>query len=186
MESTPAAKSYGLIASFETPEALVTAAEKTRGAGYTKFEGYSPFPVHGLADAVGFKESKVPWIIFISGLIGGVSGFALQWYVSVIDYPLNAGGRPLLSWPHFVPVTFECTVLLAAFGAVISMFGLSGLPRPHHPVFSAPGFDRASQDGFFLCIEAEDEGYDAGETRRFLESLGALSVEEVVNDDAGY
>lgn len=176
---------YGLIATFESPEALVSAAERAREAGYKRFEGYSPFPIHGLAEAVGFCEWKIPWIIFICGLIGGVSGFALQWYVSVVDYPMNVGGRPLLSWPHFVPVTFECTVLLAAFGAVLSMFGLSGLPRPHHPLFNAPSFLRASQDAFILCIEAGDEGYEPGETRRFLESLGALTVEEVENDE-GY
>jgi hypothetical protein len=186
VRASSSSRTYGLLASFETPEDLVAAARRAREAGYERLEGYSPFPVHGLSEAVGFRETKIPWIIFASGLIGAVGGFALQWYVSVVDYPLNVGGRPLLSWPHFVPVTFECTVLLAAFGAIVSLFGLCGLPRPHHPLFSVPAFLRASQDGFFLCIEAGDTAFDAEETRRFLESLGALNVEEVLNDDAGY
>jgi hypothetical protein len=177
-------KPYGLIASFENPEDLVHAAERTREAGYKRFEGYSPFPVHGLAEAIGFKDNRVQWVIFGSGVVGALTGFGLQYYAAVIAYPLNVGGRPLFSWPHFIPVTFECTILFAAFGAILSMFGLNGLPRPHHPVFNAPGFERASQDGFFLCIEADDEGYEPDETKRFLQSLGAVSVEEVENDEA--
>lgn len=174
---------YGLLASFETPEDLIRAAQRTQDAGYKKFEAYTPFPVHGLAEAVGFKDARVQWIIFICGVIGAITGFALQWYVSVVAYPLNVGGRPAVSWPHFVPVTFECTVLFAAFGAVFGMFGLNGLPRPHHPVFAGPGFERASQDGFFLCIEASDDGFDLDETRRFLEGLRASSVGEVPGDE---
>lgn len=176
-------KVYGLLAAFETPEDLVVAAGRAREAGYKQFEAYSPFPVHGLSEAVGFHESKIQWVIFVSGAMGALGGFALQWYVSVIDYPLNSGGRPLLTWPHFVPVTFECAVLFAAFGALLSMLGLNGLPRPSHPVFNAPRFLRASQDGFFLCIEAEDPHYDPERTRRFLLDLEPLSVDEVPNDE---
>ena len=186
MASPSTNKTYGLLATFEGPDDLVAATARTKEAGYKRFEAYSPFPIHGMAEAVGYRDDRVPWIIFLSGLAGAVGGFALQWYVSVIDYPINSGGRPLLTWPHFVPVTFECTVLLAAFGAVIALFGLSGLPRPHHPLFNSPTFLRASQDGFFLCIEAEDEGFEAEDVRRFLEGIGALNVEEVLNDDAGY
>lgn len=170
---------YGMVAEFESAEQLVVAAERARSAGYRKMEGYSPFPVHGLAEAIGCNDNRVPWIIFGGGVTGAIVGLSLQYYVSVIDYPLNVGGRPLFSWPHFVPVIFESSVLLAAFGAVFGMFALNGLPRPHHPVFNAPGFLRASQDRFFLAIEAGDPLYDSEETRRFLESLEPINVAEV-------
>lgn len=178
-DAPAAPKIYGMIAEFESPDLLLAAAEKARSAGYKKMEGYSPFPVHGLAEAVGCNDNRIPWIIFGGGVTGAIVGMALQYYVSVIAYPLNVGGRPKFSWPHFVPVTFECTVLLAAFGAVFGMFALNGLPRPHHPVFNAPAFLRASQDRFFLAIESEDPLYDSSETRAFLDSLEPISVAEV-------
>lgn len=170
---------HGIIAEFENAEELLHAAKRAREAGYTQMDAYSPFPVHGLSEAIGFEDHKVPWVVFISGVIGAIAGFALQYYVSVIDYPLNVGGRPFLSWPSFIPVTFETTVLFAAFGAFIGMLALNGLPQPYHPVFNAPRFERASQDRFFLCIEAKDPLFDRVKTRHFLESVGARLVSEV-------
>lgn len=170
---------YGLVAEFETHEELLHAARRARSAGYRRMDAFSPFPVHGLVEALGFQDNRVPWIIFWSGVAGGIGGFLLQCWVSMVAYPHNVGGRPLLSWPQFVPVTFECTVLLAAFGAVIGMLALNGLPKPYHPIFNAPNFDRASQDSFFLCIEAADPQFDRVETARFLDSLRPKAVSEV-------
>lgn len=169
---------YGLMAEFSDAEPLLAAAKSTYAAGYRRIDAFTPMPVHGLDEAIGFSESKVPWTIFICGVLGGAAGFLLQTWVAGSANAFNVGGRPFFSWPTFIPVTFECTVLCAAFGAVIGMFGYSGLPRPYHPVFNAPNFDRASQDRFFLCIEAKDPMYDREKTRAFLESLGAERVEE--------
>ncbi|MGQ9488321.1 MAG: DUF3341 domain-containing protein [Armatimonadota bacterium] len=170
---------HGIIAEFESAEELLHAVKRAREAGYTQMEAYSPFPVHGLSEAIGFEDHKVPWVVFIAGVIGAIAGFSLQYYISVVDYPLNVGGRPFLSWPSFIPVTFETTVLFAAFGAFIGMLALNGLPQPYHPVFNAPRFERASQDQFFLCIEAKDPMFDRAKTRQFLENLGARLVSEV-------
>lgn len=169
-------KVYGLVAEFEEAEDLVAAARKTSAAGYRKFEAYSPFPIHGLAEAIGFKEAKLPWLIFICGVIGAAIGYGLQYYVTVLDYVMNVGGRPNHTWVQYIPITFECTVFCAAAAAVIGMFGLNGLPMPYHPIFEAKGFERASQDRFFLCIEAADGQYDENQTRRFLEGLQPLEV----------
>jgi hypothetical protein len=170
---------YGLIAEFDDPDAILAAARKAREAGYVNFEAYSPFPVHGLADAVAPEDHRVKWIIFGGGALGAISGYGLQFWVSAVAYPHNAGGKPLHSWPAFIPVTFECMVLFASFAAVLGMLALNGLPRPHHPVFEGKNFDRASRDKFFLCIESEDPNYDPSETRKFLQSLGAAEVSEV-------
>jgi hypothetical protein len=139
-------------------------------------DAFTPFPVHGLPEAIGFRDSKVPWIIFVMGILGGFGGMALQWWVSVKAYPLNVGGKPLFSWPAFIPPAFETTILFAAFGAVFGMIALNRLPQPHHPVFDAPNFDRASQDRFFLLIEAKDPLYASDEIRTTLEDTGALNV----------
>ncbi|MDW8104344.1 MAG: DUF3341 domain-containing protein [Armatimonadota bacterium] len=170
---------HGIIAEYETAEELLHAARRAREAGYTRMDAYTPFPVHGLAEAIGFEDHKVPWTVFLSGVAGAIAGFAMQYYISVIDYPLNVGGRPLFSWPAYIPVTFETTVLFAAFGAFIGMLAFNGLPQPYHPVFNAPRFERASQDRFFLCIEATDPLFDRTGTRHFLESTGARLVSEV-------
>lgn len=170
---------HGIIAEFRSAEELLHAARRAREAGYTQMDAYSPFPLHGLSEAIGFEDHKVPWTVFIAGVIGAIAGFSLQYYISVVDYPLNVGGRPLLSWPAFIPVTFETTVLFAAFGAFIGMLVFNGLPQPYHPIFNAPRFERASQDRFFLCIEAKDPLFDRTKTRQFLESLGASLVSEV-------
>ncbi len=172
---------YGLMARYESPDELVAAARQARARGYSRLDAYTPFPVHGLSDALGAEDFRLPWLVFLCGLGGAVAGYGLQYFVSVIEYPLNVGGRPLHSWPSFIPVTFETTVLLAAFGAVFGMFALNGLPRPHHPVFAAPGFDRASSDAFFLCIEASDPRYDRGEVEAMLRSSGAADVTEVTS-----
>lgn len=170
---------HGIIAEFETTEQLLVAAKQVREVGYTQIDAYSPFPVEGLSEAIGFEDHKVPWTVFICGVIGAIAGYALQYYVSVIDYPINVGGKPHHSWPAFIPVTFETTVLFAAFGAFIGMLAFNGLPMPYHPIFNAPRFERASQDRFFLCVEAKDPLFDRVKTRQLLEKLGARMVSEV-------
>lgn len=180
MERVAESPIYGLVAEFSDSERILHAAEHAREAGYRKMDAYSPFPVHGLADAIGFQDIHVPWIIFIGGVLGAIGGFALQIYCLAIDYPLNVGGRPLVSWPSFVPVAFETTILCASFGAVVGMLALNGLPRPYHSIFNTPRFELASQDKFFLCIEANDPMFDIERTEQFLETLGpdAISIVE--------
>ncbi len=170
---------YGLMAEFTSPDELLTAAQQTYAAGYRRMDAYTPFPVEGLSKAIGFRRSGVPLIMLIGGIVGGGGGYLLQYYVSVINYPLNVGGRPLHSWPAFIPVTFELTVLIAALAGAIGMLALNGLPKPYHPVFNVERFQLASKDRFFLCIEATDDQFDQAETRRFLESLKPLTVSSV-------
>jgi len=173
------AEVYGLIAEFETPGQLLKAARRAREEGYTKMDAYSPFPIEGLSEEVGFHHTRLPAIVLTAGIIGALTGFGMQYWMTKIDYPINVGGRPLNSWPSFIPVTFELTILFAALAAVIGMIALNGLPMPYHPVFAAPRFARASQDRFFLAIEATDVKFDRNHTRAFLGSLGALSISEV-------
>lgn len=170
---------YGLLAGFTQPEPLLAAARRAREAGYRVMDAYTPFPVEGLAEAVGLPRTRIQAIILIAGICGGVGAFIMQYYSAVYHYPINIGGRPLNSWPAFVPLMFELTVLSAALTALIAMVLLNGLPRPHHPLFGNTHFDRASRDRFFLCISAEDPRFDREATREFLESLGAESVSEV-------
>lgn len=171
---------HGLMAEFRTPTDLVAAAHRAYEAGYRRMDAYTPFPVGGLAEVLGFHERRLlPGLVLAGGLVGAVGGYALQYYAAVVAYPLNVGGRPLNSWPAFIPVTFETTVLVAAFTAVLGMLALNGLPMPYHPVFNAPRFALASRDRFFLCIEATDAKFDRVETRRFLEGLGPREVVEV-------
>ena len=172
---------YGLIAEFDSADALLAAAEKTRDAGYKKFEAYTPIPIHGLDEAVGYRGTRLPWVIFGAGLLGASGMFALQTWINVVEYPMNVGGRPLFSWPAFIPATFEGMVLLSAFAAVFGLIAACGLPRPYHPVFNAPNFERASVDRFFLCIEAADPKFELKRTRQFLESLEPLAVSTVDN-----
>lgn len=167
---------FGVIAEYDSPETLIQAANTALDQGYTRMDAFTPFPVHGLPEAIGFREAKVPWIIFVMGVFGGLGGLGLQWWVSTQAYALNIGGKPLFSWPSFIPPAFETTILFAAFGAVFGMIALNRLPQPHHPVFDAPNFDRASQDRFFLLIEAKDARYDAADTKATLEQSGALKV----------
>jgi hypothetical protein len=177
MSARPA--TYGLLAEFVKPEQLLQAVRRAREEGYRRMDAYSPFPVEGLADALDFRRTWIPPIVLAGGVIGCVGGFALQYYVSVISYPLNIGGRPLNSWPAFIPVTFELTILVAALLAVFGMLALNGLPMPYHPLFNVRHFLRASQDRFFLVIEATDPFFDPKKTRRFLESVGAREVSDV-------
>ena len=170
---------YGLMADFPDGDDLIAAAEKARDAGYVKMDAYSPFPVEGLDDALGLKPTKLPLIVLAGAIAGGVGGFLMQYWMEVIDFPKNIGGRPLNSWPAFVPAIFELTILLGSFSAVIGMIVLNGLPRPYHPVFNVNKFRTASRDGFFLCIEADDPKFDAEGTKRFLESLNPVGVYEV-------
>jgi hypothetical protein len=170
---------YGLMAEFESPEQLVKATEQVYEAGYRKMDAYTPFPVEEVAEAMHFHNTGVPPIVLVGGLVGAFSGFLIQVIGSAYDYPLNVGGRPLYSWPAFIPVTFEAGILIAAFAAVIAMIVLNGLPRPYHPVFNAPNFERVSEDRFFLCIEAKDPKFEQASTRAFLESLGPQQVSEV-------
>lgn len=174
-----AARQYGILARFDEPQQLLTAARQATLAGYRRVDAYSPLPIQGLAEALEFHRTGIARVILIAGLFGAVFGFALQWWISVVAYPLNVGGRPLNSWPSFIPVTFELTILFAALGGVLGMLGLNGLPRPHHPLFAIESFARATQDAFFLAIEAEDPQFDRDETRRFLEQLQPREVIDV-------
>ena len=163
---------HGVMAEFAAPEVLLSAARHAYAAGYRKMDAYSPFPVEGLAEAIGFHKNRLPLIVLIGGLLGCAGGFYLQYWVSVIGYPLNVGGRPLNSWPAFIPVTFELTILLAALFGVLGLLALNGFPMPYHPVFNVERFEFASRNRFFLCIEAADPRFEREMTRRFMEALG--------------
>jgi Protein of unknown function (DUF3341) len=170
---------YGLIAEFDNPEALVGAARRAFAEGFRKMDAYSPFPVEGLAEALGFHRTRVPLIVLIGGILGCLGGFFLQYWLAVIDYPINVGGRPLNSWPSFIPVTFELTILIAALSAFFGVLALNGLPMPYHPVFNVERFELASRNRFFLLVEAADPKFDSEATRRFLETVGSQGVYEV-------
>jgi hypothetical protein len=170
---------YGLLAEFDTPEELLAAARRAYQAGYRRMDAYTPFPIEGLAEAIGFHHTRLPLVVLIGGLVGAFGGFGLQYWALTTAYPMNIGGRPLNSWPSFIPVAFETTVLIAAFSAVLGMLALNGLPRPYHPVFNVPRFALATRNRFFLCIEARDAKFDRGATRKFLESLTTHEVFEV-------
>ncbi|MGH9752073.1 MAG: DUF3341 domain-containing protein [Blastocatellia bacterium] len=171
--------SYGLMAEFDFPNAVVAAARRTHDVGYRRINAYSPFPIEELSEAIGFHRNYVPLVTLICGILGALGGFMLQYWTAAFAYPLNVGGRPLLSLPAFIPITFESTVLLAAFGAFIGNLLMNRLPQPYHPVFNVPSFSRASQDRFFLCVKSDDPMYDETRTRAFLESLGAIEVSHV-------
>lgn len=170
---------YGLMAEFEAPQRLLDATRTARGAGYRKMDAYSPFPSEELIEALGAHHSKLPLLVLIGGILGCLGGFGLQWWVNNMAYPLNVGGRPLTSWPAFIPVTFECTILLAGVTCVLGFFALCGLPQPYHPVFNVARFSAASRDRYFLCIEADDPQFDTQRTRAFLEGLGPAEVSDV-------
>ena len=172
---------YGLMAEFDDPSDLVAGARKATEAGYRKLDAYSPMPIEELHEALAMHHNRLPLIVLIGGIIGGTGGYALQWWASTIAYPLNVGGKPLHSWPMFIPVTFECTILVAALFAVFGMLALNGLPEPYHPVFNVPRFALASRNRFFLCIEARDAKFHLEDTRAFLESLGPREVTSVAN-----
>jgi hypothetical protein len=167
---------YGLMAEFSNERDLLAAAQQAHDAGYRRMDAYSPLPISGLAEALGHRHTGVPLLTLLGGLAGCVGGYCLQYWIAAVDYPVNVGGRPLNSWPSFIPVTFELTILLAALSTLIGMLALNGLPMPYHPVFNVPRFALASRDRFFLCIEATDRHFDRHETARFLSSLPATAV----------
>lgn len=175
--STQKQELFGVLAEFDSPGTLYHGCEKVRDAGYKRWDAYTPFPVHGLEKAMGIPNSKVPWIVLIGGLTGASCGFFMQWWMSAVDYPLVISGKPLLSWPAFVPVTFELGVLFAAFGAVFGMLALNRLPQPYHPLFQSENFDRVTDDKFFIAIESSDPQFDAESTAKFLESIGGTNIE---------
>jgi hypothetical protein len=170
---------YGLLAEFDNAEQLLVAAERTFEAGFRNIDAYTPFPVEGLADAIGFRKTAVPLIVLIGALLGTSSAFLLQWWINVIAYPINVGGRQLNSWPAFMIVCFELTILFGGITSLVSMLALNGLPLPYHPVFNSDRFAGASRDRFFLCIEAVDPKFDHQETLAFLAGLNPRVVEEL-------
>jgi Protein of unknown function (DUF3341) len=179
MAHAPTPTLHGLMAEYETPTALVEAATKARLAGYRKMDAYSPIPIHEIDEALGLKRTRLPLLVLIGGILGGLGGFGLESWASAIAYPMNVGGRPLISWPQFIPVTFETTVLGAALTAFFGMWALNKLPQPYHPVFNVPRFSLATTDKFFLVIEAADPKFDQAVTSRFLQELGAKGVYDV-------
>ena len=176
MKRTP---TYGLLAEFDSPTALVKAAEQTHAAGYKKIDAYSPLPIEGLAEAIGFHHDLVPLVTLIGAIIGGTTGYLMQYWINVVNYPLNIGGKPFHSWPSFIIVTFEMTILFGGISAVFGMLALNGLPMPYHPVFNVARFAMASKDRFFLIVFASDKKYDDVKTREFLEGLGPKTLTEV-------
>ena len=172
---------HGLMAEFDQPQALVDATRRAHHEGYRRMDAYSPFPIEELHHALGSRHTKLPLIVLVGGLIGCIGGYTLEYWSSVIAYPLNIGGKPLHSWPAFIPVTFECTILAAALSCVLGMLALNGLPMPYHPVFNVPRFALASRNRFFLCIESTDPKFDIDATRRFLETLNPREVSAVAD-----
>jgi len=172
-------KTWGVIAEFETPQTIYTACESIRDEGFRHWDAHTPFPVHGLERAMGLKASKVPWIVLGMAVFGMLAGFTLQWWTTAIDYPIMIAGKPFFAWPAWIPVTFELTILFGAFGAVFGMFGLNRIPTFNHPVFNSERFARATDDRFFIAIEARDPLFDTKKTKKMLQKLGATHVEEV-------
>jgi hypothetical protein len=170
---------YGLLAEFDGPKALVEAMKQLRESGYRRLEGYSPYPVRGLPEALHFRPTSIPAIFLVAALLGGSAGYFMQWYASVISYPVNIGGRPLHSWPSFIPITFESSILGGVLCGAFGMIVLNKLPRYHHPVSNVERFRAATSDGFFLCVEAADPKFESGPTAELLRSLGAVAVTEI-------
>lgn len=170
---------YGIVAEFTDPESLLHAARRAYTSGYRRMDAFTPYPVDDLAEAIGMRRTWVPLITLLCGIAGGLGGYGMQAYSAIVDYPLNVGGRPLHSWPAFVPVTFELTVLCAALGAVVGMMALNGLPRPNHPIFETPFFAERNQSRFYLCIEATDRRFERRATTEFLHTLAPAEIWEV-------
>ncbi len=179
VRATEVARPYGIVAEFENGEQLLEAARKAQAAGFRQMDAFSPVPIEGLAEAVNFHRTRLASVVLVGGLSGATTGFLLQTISTVIDYPLNIGGRPLFTWPMYIPITFEATILFSALSAVIGLIVACGFPQPYHSVFNTPNFERASQDRYFLAIEAEDPIYDRSRTMEFMQTLGAARVSEV-------
>ena len=169
---------FGVLAEFQSGDELLQAIEHSRSAGYREMEAYTPMPMHEIWHALG-HESRLPQLVLAGGVTGAVVGFGMQYFASVIHYPLNVGGRPLNSWPSFIIITFELTILFAALAAVLGMLALNGLPRPHHPVFDIPEFEQASRSRFFLLVLARDPAFELQEAKSFLRAMDPLSLAEV-------
>lgn len=172
---------YGLMAEFDNPTDLVNAARAAREKGYRKLDAYTPYPVEELSDALHLHHNRLPLIVLIGGILGGIVGFLLQYYVTVIYFPINVGGRPLNSWPAYIIITFELTILFGALSAVLGLLALCGLPMPYHPTFNVPRFALASRSRFFLCIESVDPLFDQEQTAQFLETMEPREVSEVAH-----
>jgi hypothetical protein len=172
-------KIFGLMAEFDDVNDVITAAHRVYDAGYRKIDAYSPFPVEELSEAIGFHKNGVALVCLVGGLLGCTGAYVLQWWINTISYPINIGGRPFHSWPSFIIVTFEMTILFSGLSAVFGMLALNGLPMPYHPVFNVPRFEFASKDRFFIVVFSSDKNYDAVRTRQFLEGLNPISVAEV-------
>src|ERR1700683_1196549 len=170
---------YAVLGEFPDPHSLIAAAKRTREEGYTKIDAYSPFPVEGLPDALGFGKTRMPLIVLIGGILGCLTGYSMQYWIAGVYFPINIGGRPLNSWPSFIPITFELTILFSALFAVFGMLALNGLPTPYHPLFNVPRFALASRDRFFLAILSTDKKFNMVETRKFMQYLGAREVSDV-------
>ncbi len=170
---------WGLLAEYATPAAIYEACEKVRDAGYRRWDSYTPFPVHGLDKAMGLPPSRIPFIVAAAGFLGAGAGMLLQYYTSVVDYPWVVSGKPYFSWPAFLPITFELGVLFGAFGAVLGMLGSNRLPQLYHSLFHSKRFERATDDKFFIGIEATDPKFDLEKTAAFLREIGATHVERV-------
>jgi hypothetical protein len=170
---------FGLAAEFDSPEQIVAAAARIRADGYTCAEAYTPFPVTGLSEELGFRRTRIPIIVLCGAICGAAGGFFMQWFANVVHLPWNIGGRPVNSWPAFIPITFECAILLASLSGVFGMLFLNRLPTLFHPIFNTPDFERASRDRFFLCIESEDPLFDLRGTRKLLEELRPMAIMEV-------
>ena len=170
---------YGVVAKFGSPETILQAAQRTKEAGYEHIEAYTPFYIEGLDENLGHTPTRLGWVVLLMGITGLLVGFFVQYWSNAVYYPLNIGGKPLNSWPNFIVITFECTVLFSAFTAGLFMLGRNGLPRPYHPIFNAPGFEDATRDKFFLCIESKDENFDLEKVKSFLAGLDPEDVAEV-------
>lgn len=181
MTNVPMNPLFGVMAEFDNPTDLLDATKQAYSAGYRKMDAYTPYPVEEISEALGFHKTRVPLIVLIGGILGGLSGYLLQYWISAISFPLNIGGRPYNSWPAFIIVTFEMTILFGGISAVVGMLGLNGLPMPYHPVFNNPRFTSASRDRFFLCIEAADPKFDREFTTKFLSGMKAVDVAEVTH-----
>lgn len=172
---------YGLMAEFDNEDSFIEAARKVTAEGYHKLDAYMPYPIHEILDILHLHKNPLPKIVLAGGILGCLTGLGMQWFASVIHYPWQIGGKPLYSWPMFMPVAYELTILFAAFGAVFGLIAINGLPMPYHPVFNVQSFERASDDHFFICIESADPKFDLEKTKKFLEGLKPLNVAQVEN-----
>lgn len=175
-------KLYGVLAEFRNPKELMDAARVVNQNGYRNYDTFSPYPIHGMERAMGLKKSKLGWIVLGHSLLGFIGALAMIYWMMVVDYPLNISGKSLLNVPAWVPVTFELTVLLSAFGAVFGMFFLNGLPKLNHPLFNSDNFKKVTDDGFFVCIESEDPQFETEKVQKLLQDAGAASIEEIYED----